>query len=81
MERKLVKIGKSLAVTLPVEVVKEFELKKGQSVDVSIHPATGAVTVRPGVKLYEAGRVSRRFRKVAGDLRKEYDRAFRKLAE
>ena len=33
MERKLVQIGKSLAVTLPVEVVKDLKLEKGQTVD------------------------------------------------
>ena len=46
MEGKLVQIGKSLAVTLPVEVVKDLELEKGQTVDVSVHPTTGAVAVR-----------------------------------
>ncbi len=50
MERKLVQIGQSLAVTLPAEVMKEFKLKKGQTVEMSVHPTTGAVTVRPGVK-------------------------------
>ncbi len=62
MERKLVQIGKSLAVTLPAEVVKTFELKKGESVDVSIHPKTGAVTIRPGVTYIEGGKVTKRFR-------------------
>ncbi|MGH9399244.1 MAG: AbrB/MazE/SpoVT family DNA-binding domain-containing protein, partial [Thermoanaerobaculia bacterium] len=49
MDRKLVQIGSSLAVTIPSEVVKEFKLKKGQKVEISVHPATGAVTIRPGV--------------------------------
>jgi antitoxin component of MazEF toxin-antitoxin module len=70
MTRKLVQIGQSLAVTLPVEVVKEFRLKKGQSVEVSVHPTTGAVTIRPGVSYFEAGKVTRR-----------YDDAFRELAK
>jgi len=81
MERKLVKIGRSLAVTLPSEVVKEFKLKKGQGVELSVHPSTGAVTVRPGVKFFEDGRVSKRFRKVSEEIRRKYDRAFKKLAE
>jgi antitoxin component of MazEF toxin-antitoxin module len=50
MERKIVRIGSSLAVTLPSEVVKEFKLKKGHTVDVSVHPQSGAVTIRPGIK-------------------------------
>jgi antitoxin component of MazEF toxin-antitoxin module len=81
MERKLVKIGRSLAVTLPSEVVKEFKLKKGQGVELSVHPATGAVTVRPGVKFFEDGKASKRFRKIAEEVRQDYDRAFKKLAE
>ena len=50
------KIGRSLAVTLPSEVVKEFKLKKGQGVELSVHPSTGAVTIRPGAKFFEDGR-------------------------
>jgi antitoxin component of MazEF toxin-antitoxin module len=53
MKRKLVPPGGSLAVTLPAEVVKEFELKKGAEVDLSVHPQTGAVTIRPGVRYFE----------------------------
>ena len=44
MERKLIQAGTSLAVTLPVEVVRAFKLKKGHTVEVSVHPVTGAVT-------------------------------------
>ncbi len=81
VERKLVKIGRSLAVTIPSEVVKEYGLKKGLGVELTVHPATGAVTIRPGVKFFEGGKTSKRFRKVADDIRGKYDRAFKKLAE
>lgn len=40
MKRKLVQAGASLAVTLPAEVVQEFKLEKGMTVDVSVHPQT-----------------------------------------
>ena len=81
MKRKLVQIGSSLAVTLPAEVVQEFKLKKGQSVDVSIHPTSGAVTVRPGIKYYENGKVTKRFREQAEKVLRRYDKAFRELAK
>jgi antitoxin component of MazEF toxin-antitoxin module len=81
MKRKLVHIGSSLAVTLPAEVVQEFKLKKGQAVDVSVHPVTGAVTIRPGVKYYENGKVTRNFREKAEEIRQRYDEAFRRLAQ
>ncbi len=60
MKRKLVQAGGSLAVTLPVEVVKDFKLKKGVEVEVSVHPQTGAVTIRPGVRSFEGGQVTAR---------------------
>lgn len=81
MERKLVRIGKSLAVTLPAEVVKAFKLRKGESVDVSIHPNTGAVTIRPGVKYIEDGKVTRRFRDAVDSLLDKRHELYRRLAK
>jgi hypothetical protein len=80
-KRKLVQAGGSLAVTLPVEVVQEFKLKKGAEVDVSVHPQTGAVTIRPGVRHFEDGKVGPRFRKLAEDLLERRARVYRKLAK
>jgi antitoxin component of MazEF toxin-antitoxin module len=81
MERKIVRIGSSLAVTLPSEVVKEFKLKKGHTVDVSVHPQSGAVTIRPGIKYFEDGKVSRRFRVEMNRLLKEREELYHKLAK
>lgn len=81
MKRKLVQAGHSLAVTLPTEVVHEFGLVKGQEVEVSVHPLTGAVVVRPGVKLFEDGEVTARFasrvKKLAGKRAKLHERLAR----
>jgi hypothetical protein len=68
-------------LTLPVEVVREFKLKKGAEVDVSVHPQTGAVTVRPGVRLFEDGKATPRFRKLAEEAAERYAEAFRELAK
>ena len=81
MKRKLVQAGGSLAVTLPAEVVKEFKLTKGAEVDVSVHPQTGAVTVRTGVRFFEDGKVTRRFEKLAEELLKRRSRVYRELAK
>ena len=81
MKRKLVHIGSSLAVTLPAEVVQDFKLKKGQSVDVSVHPRTGAVTIRPGIRYYENGKVTRRFRERAETLLRAREALYRELAK
>lgn len=81
MKRKLVQAGSSLAVTLPAEVVQEFRLKKGMAVDVSVHPQTGAVTIRPGVREFENGKVTKRFEALAEELLRRRAEVYRELAK
>lgn len=81
MKRKLVQAGGSLAVTLPAEVVQEFKLAKGMTVDVSVDPRTGAVVIRPGVRYVEDGAVTGRFERVAESVADRYAEAFRELAK
>jgi len=81
MKRKLVQAGGSLAVTLPAEVVQEFKLRKGMTVDVTVHPQTGAVTVRTGTRYFEGGKVTRAFEKAADELLKRRAKAYRELAK
>ena len=81
MKRKLVQAGGSLAVTLPAEVVQEFKLRKGMSVDVSVHPQSGAVIIRPGAREFDGGKVTRRFEELAGETIRRRAKAYRKLAE
>ena len=80
MKRKLVRAGGSLAVTLPAEVVHEFRLHAGQEVDVSVHPTSGAVIVRPGISLYQDGSRTRAFDVRVRKLLKRRSKAFRALA-
>jgi len=81
MKRKLVQAGGSLAVTLPADVVQEFKLEKGMTVDVSVHPQTGAVIIRPGVRYVESGKVTRRFQRLAEAAAGRYADSFRELAK
>lgn len=81
MKRRLVQAGGSLAVTLPAELVQEFKLKKGMSVDLSVHPQTGAVTIRPGVRHFENGKVTKRFRREVEETAEKYKDAFDELAK
>jgi antitoxin component of MazEF toxin-antitoxin module len=81
MKRKLVQAGSSLAVTLPAEVVREFRLKKGGAVDVTVHPQTGAVMIRPGVRYFEAGKVTSRFKRLSEMLAEQYAESFHDLAK
>ena len=81
MKRKLVQAGGSLAVTLPAEVVQEFELKKGMTVEVSVHPQTGAVTIRPGVRFFEGGKTTKPFDRLANELLERRAKLYRELAK
>jgi len=68
MKRSLVQTGSSLAVTLPMEVVQAFGLKKGQEIELSIHPMTGALSIRPGVAYLDNGQIGNRFRALAEEV-------------
>ena len=81
MTRKIVQTGSSLAVTLPHDVVEQFKLKKGDEVDVSVHPQTGAIIVRTGVQYVDGGKVTKRFRDVSAELRKRRAKLYRELAK
>jgi len=81
MTRKIVQTGSSLAVTLPREVVDRFKLKKGDAVEVSVHPQSGAIIVRTAMPHFENGKVSKRFADLAQGSLRRYDKAFKKLAE
>jgi antitoxin component of MazEF toxin-antitoxin module len=81
MERKLVQIGRSLAVTLPAEVVREHKLEKGQTVDVAVHPTTGAVVIRPGPRHVDGGRVTPRYRRAVRELLERRVALYRALAK
>jgi antitoxin component of MazEF toxin-antitoxin module len=81
MKRKLVQAGGSLAVTLPADIVQEFKLRKGMSVDVTVHPHTGAVTIRPGGRSFEGGKLTPTFEKLAKELTARRSKAYRELAK
>lgn len=81
MKRKVVKTGSSLAVTLPKAIVDEFELKAGDELDVSVHPQTGAIVIRPGVRYFEGGKVTRRFQQLAEELIEQRAALYRELAK
>ncbi len=81
MKRKLVQAGGSLAVTLPAEVVQELGLEKGMSVDVSVHPQSGAVTIRAGARRFDEGEVTPRFERLARTLIEGRARLYRELAK
>jgi putative addiction module antidote len=81
MTRKIVQTGSSLAVTLPREVVDALKLKKGDEVEVAVHPQTGAIVIRAGVRYFDDGKVTKRFKDASRRVLDKYDAAFRELAK
>ena len=81
MTRKIVQTGSSLAVTLPREIVEELKLNKGDEVEVTVHPQTGAIVIRAGVKYFEDGKVTKRFKEASRRVVEKYKDAFRELAK
>jgi antitoxin component of MazEF toxin-antitoxin module len=81
MIRKVVKTGSSLAVTLPRDVVDAFRLEAGDAVDVSVHPQTGAIVIRPGVRQFENGKVTKQFERRAENLMRRRAALYRELAK
>ena len=81
MKRKLVQADSSLDVTLPAEVVQEYGLEEGMTVDVTVPPRSGAVIVRPGVKYVEGGEVTKAFERAAKDLLRRRSELYRRLAK
>jgi antitoxin component of MazEF toxin-antitoxin module len=81
MTRKIVQTGSSLAVTLPKDIVDELKLKKGDEVEVSVHPQTGAIVIRAGVPYVDGGKVTKRFERAVKDQLKRRSALYRELAK
>ena len=80
MKRKLMRVGNSLAVTLPHDLVKEFALQAGMEVDATVDPRDGSFVVRTGVKFVDAGEASPRFRKMVDELVRDRRELYERLA-
>ena len=80
MKRKLVKVGNSLAVTLPKELVDDLNLEPGMEVDASVDPRDGSFVVRAGVRYFEEGKVTPRYKQLVESLVKERREVYKRLA-
>lgn len=47
MAQKIIQIGSSAGVTLSPDTLEALDIKVGDSVEVSVHPSTRVVTLRP----------------------------------
>ena len=81
MARKIVQTGSSLAVTLPKDIVDRLDLKKGDEVEVSAHPLDGTIVIRPPVRHFANGKVTKELRSKTTDLVKRRAKLYRELAK
>jgi len=54
MERKLIKVGTSTAVTLPKKFLEDFGLKSGDKIIVEVDKKTKSFIVKPSFELSKA---------------------------
>jgi putative addiction module antidote len=80
MKKKIVRVGNSLAVTLPRELVEQFNLKPGMEVEATINPRNGRLTVEAGVAYFESGKVTKKFEALADRLIRKRKKVLERLA-
>ncbi len=80
MKKKIVRVGNSLAVTLPRELVEQFDLKAGMDVEASINPRSGRLVIEAGVPYFESGKATKKFDALADKLIRRRKKLLERLA-
>lgn len=79
IERKITKIGDSIGIKLPPELLKQVGLSQGD--DVQIEVKDGKIIIRKKEHLYLPDGVDAAFMELLNDLIKEHDKAFKGLVD
>lgn len=79
--QKLYKNGNSVAVTIPKEYLKEFNLREGTEVVVEQDAATRTITISPNIDHQAYSTVTPKFLKWLEAFNKEYGPALKELAK
>lgn len=78
LERKITRIGNSLGVTFPHEVLKHLDLKKGDTISFDI--SDGEVTIKKFKELTLPEGIDNEFLENVGEMIEEYNETFKGLA-
>ena len=76
-ERKVTKIGNSIGITLPIELLKQVGLEQGD--DVQIEVKDGQIILRKKEKVLLPQGVDAEFMNILNDVINEHDKAFKGL--
>jgi putative addiction module antidote len=79
IERKVTKIGNSIGITLPPEVLKQVGLAQGD--DVQVEVKDGKIILRKKEQLQLPDGVDAEFLEILNDVIKEHDKAFKGLVD
>ncbi|MBY6054029.1 AbrB/MazE/SpoVT family DNA-binding domain-containing protein [Cytobacillus firmus] len=79
IERKVTKIGNSIGITLPPELLKQVGLSQGD--DVLVEVQDGKIILRKKEQLYLPDGVDAEFMEILNDVIKEHDKAFKGLVD
>ena len=79
IERKVTKIGNSIGITLPPELLKQVGIAQGD--DVQIEVKDGKIILRKKEQLKLPDGVDAEFMEILNDVIKEHDKAFKGLVD
>ena len=79
IERKVTKIGNSIGITLPPELLKQVGLAQGDDVQVEVQD--GKIILRKKEQLHLPDGVDAEFMEILNDVIKEHDKAFKGLVD
>lgn len=79
IERKVTKIGNSIGITLPPEILRQIGLAQGD--DVQIEVKEGKIILRKKEKLHLPEGVDAEFMELLNKVIKEHDEAFKGLVD
>ncbi|MDQ0220381.1 AbrB/MazE/SpoVT family DNA-binding domain-containing protein [Peribacillus cavernae] len=79
IERKVTKIGNSIGITLPPELLKQVGLAQGD--DVQVEVKDGKIILRKKEQLQLPDGVDAEFMDILNDIIKEHDKAFKGLVD
>lgn len=80
MKQPVVKVGGSLAVVLPEDLVRKWKLQAGTEVELAVRPDTPGVRLSEPVRFLNNGRVTADFIRIAEDILERFAETWKHLA-
>lgn len=80
MKQPVVKVGGSLAVVLPEDLVRKWKLQAGAEVELAVRPDTPGVRLSEPVRFLNNGRVTADFIRIAEGVLERFAETWKHLA-